>query len=81
MNSINSNTHHARRDRDLSDTGIVPKISKECPTLSPPSRPDLTAMTYRRHLDEVKSIITFLGSLTSYDVVAQDINEHLNSLL
>ena len=81
MSSINSSTHLNPRDRDLKDTGLTSETLKDVPTLDPPSRPDLTLMTYRRHMDEVKSIITFLGSLTSYEVISHEINEHIKNLI
>ena len=38
-------------------------------------------MMYRRHLDEVKSIITLLGAFVDYEIARDDINDHLSNLI
>lgn len=46
-----------------------------------PSRLDLAQANYYRHLNECKSIITFLGSFTSYEDIRTEINEHIENLI
>ena len=45
-----------------------------------PSRPDLMEANFYRHLNECKSIITFLGSFTDYEVVRKELNDHITNL-
>lgn len=79
MNCTPIDTLPSTRDRDLTDTGLIPEISMD--SQISPSRPDLTMMMYRRHLDEVKSIITLLGAFVDYSTAFEDINDHFSSLL
>lgn len=79
MSCTDSSTFPSTSDRDLSDTGLIPEISKDVQIS--PSRPDLTMMMYRRHLDEVKSIITLLGAFVDYEIARDDINDHLSNLI
>lgn len=79
MSYMDLNIPLPSRERDLSDTGLIPEISKDIQIS--PSRPDLTMMMYRRHLDEVKSIITLLGAFVDYIIVSKDINDHLSNLI
>lgn len=46
-----------------------------------PSRPDLVEANFYRHLNECKSIITFLGSFTSYEDIRLELNKHINNLI
>lgn len=48
---------------------------------SKPSRPDLMEANFYRHLNECKSIITFLGSFTDYEVVRKELNDHITNLI
>lgn len=49
-------------------------------TNSKPSRPDLMEANFYRHLNECKSIITFLGSFTDYELVRKELNDHITNL-
>ena len=46
-----------------------------------PSRKDLLEANFYRHLNECKSIITFLGSFTDYESIRKFINDHINTLI
>lgn len=48
---------------------------------SKPSRPDLMEANFYRHLNECKSIITFLGSFTDYELVRKELNDHITNLI
>ena len=46
-----------------------------------PSRRDLLEANYYRHLNECKSIITFLGSFTDYESIRKELNNHITNLI
>lgn len=46
-----------------------------------PSRLDLLEANYYRHLNECKSIITFLGSFTDYESIRKELNNHITNLV
>lgn len=46
-----------------------------------PSRRDLLEANYYRHLNECKSIITFLGSFTDYETIRKELNDHITNLV
>ena len=48
---------------------------------SKPSRPDLLQANFYRHLNECKSIITFLGSFCDYSLIRDEINSHITNLI
>ena len=48
---------------------------------SNPARPDLMVANFNRHMNECKSIITFLGSFVDYEFVRSEINEHITNLI
>lgn len=45
------------------------------------SRADLFEANFNRHLNECKSLITFLGSFTSYEDIRDILNEHIDKLI
>lgn len=45
-----------------------------------PSRPDLARMNFYRHLNECKSLITFLGSFVDYEDIRMELNTHITNL-
>ena len=51
------------------------------PMNSKPSRPDLAQMAYKRHMDECKSIINFLGAFADYQDIKKEIVSHLDNLI
>lgn len=51
-----------------------------CPMNFKPSRPDLMRMNFHRHLNECKSLITFLGSFVDYEDIRKEINTHITNL-
>lgn len=59
--------------------------SKTEPNSSPmsfnPSRRDLLEANFYRHLNECKSIITFLGSFTDYESIRKELNNHITNLI
>lgn len=50
-------------------------------TNSKPSRPDLLEANFYRHLNECKSLITFLGSFIDYNVLRSELNYHIDNLI
>ena len=57
-----------------------PMVKSSLLTNSKPSRPDLLEANFYRHLNECKSIITFLGSFCDYEVIRKEVNDHITNL-
>ena len=71
-----------------SDTNSLPKTEMDPSDMmisslmnSKPSRPDLKQGNFNRHLNECKSIITFLGSFCDYSLLRDEINKHFDKLI
>ena len=72
---LNTNPTNQKNDQ------LVPTDQNLSLTNSKPSRPDLFEANFNRHLNECKSIITFLGAFADYDLIREELNNHINLLI
>ena len=76
----NGNLKQNLNQSGLIKNGNVPDLNSHLMN-SRPARPDLFQQNFYRHLNECKSIITFLGSFCDYEYIRTELNDHITNLI